>query len=325
MQTKHLVLVGLGLIAGWTEAGKPQVCFPQKTTTTTIYPGSLATGAAEGQQIEIVQGGGSSGSSGSSGSKGSSGSSGSGSKGSGSSGSESSGYEIIGSGGSGSSGSGSSGSSGSYGSSGSKGWSGSSSDDGSGLGWYDNYEPVLGGPYESWGGGAATAYGNGNFKDYLSIGYYDCNSYGYTSSKTKAPAPWSQPTSAAAGPTNRYPPKASYRSYGWGNGSYYSQPTTIPSSKPTPAPSSTRSYPSARPSSTGYCVNSPSNRQCWGQYNIDTDYNQVIPDTGVTQEVCRPSSQADSSTGSRLKMSPWRQMVMNGPCLSSMANTPDPR
>jgi hypothetical protein len=285
MQTKHLLLVGLGLVAGWTDAGKPQVCFPPKTTTTTIYPGASETGAAGGQQIELVNGG-------SSRSSGSSGSSGSGSSGSGGSGSGSSGYGIIGSGGSGSSGSsgskGSSGSSGSgsYGSSGSKGSSGSLDDGGSRLSWYDNYEPVLGGPYESWGGGAATAYGNGNFKDYLSIGYYDCNSYGYTSSKTNAPAPWSQPTSAAAGPTNRYPPKASYRSYGYGNGSYYSQPTSIPSSKPTPAPSSTRSYPSARPSSTGYCVNSPSNRQCWGQYNINTDYNQVIPDTGVTQEVC---------------------------------------
>ena len=257
MQTKHLLIVALGLVAEWTEAGKPQVCLAPKTITTTISE-ATETSAAQGQQIEIVQGGNS----------GSSGSSGSGS----------SGYEIIGSGGSGGSSS-----SGSYGSSG---------ESGSGVSWYDNYEPVLGGPYESWGGGAATAYGNGNFKDYLSIGYYDCNSYGYSNSKTKAPVPWSQPTtSASAGPTNRYPPKASYRSYSYGNGSYYSQPTSMPSSKPTPAPSSTRSYPSARPSSTGYCVNSPSNRQCWGQYNIDTDYNQITPDTGVTQEVCYSAAQ----------------------------------
>ena len=33
------------------------------------------------------------------------------------------------------------------------------------------------------------------------------------------------------------------------------------------------------------CVNRPSNRQCWGKFNIDTDYYQTTPDTGITREV----------------------------------------
>lgn len=33
------------------------------------------------------------------------------------------------------------------------------------------------------------------------------------------------------------------------------------------------------------CVNSPENRQCWGEFDINTDYNVVVPDTGTTVEV----------------------------------------
>ena len=31
--------------------------------------------------------------------------------------------------------------------------------------------------------------------------------------------------------------------------------------------------------------NTPDNRQQWGQYDINTDYNTIIPDTGVIREV----------------------------------------
>lgn len=33
------------------------------------------------------------------------------------------------------------------------------------------------------------------------------------------------------------------------------------------------------------CDNTPSSRDCWGDYNISTDYYKVIPDTGATKEV----------------------------------------
>lgn len=32
------------------------------------------------------------------------------------------------------------------------------------------------------------------------------------------------------------------------------------------------------------CVNSATDRSCWGDYDISTDYYQVVPDTGVTRE-----------------------------------------
>jgi hypothetical protein len=34
------------------------------------------------------------------------------------------------------------------------------------------------------------------------------------------------------------------------------------------------------------CENTATSRSCWGDYNIDTDYYDVVPDTGVTREVC---------------------------------------
>jgi len=35
----------------------------------------------------------------------------------------------------------------------------------------------------------------------------------------------------------------------------------------------------------GSCVNSPQNRQCWGDFDINTDYYANTPDTGRTVEV----------------------------------------
>lgn len=32
------------------------------------------------------------------------------------------------------------------------------------------------------------------------------------------------------------------------------------------------------------CVNSASDRSCWGDYDISTDYYDTVPDTGVTRE-----------------------------------------
>ena len=34
-----------------------------------------------------------------------------------------------------------------------------------------------------------------------------------------------------------------------------------------------------------YCANSPQNRQCWDQYDLNTDYSHIVPDTGKTVEV----------------------------------------
>jgi len=38
-------------------------------------------------------------------------------------------------------------------------------------------------------------------------------------------------------------------------------------------------------SAQGACVNSPSNRQCWGDFDINTDYYANTPNTGRTVEV----------------------------------------
>jgi len=36
---------------------------------------------------------------------------------------------------------------------------------------------------------------------------------------------------------------------------------------------------------TTSCENTASSRNCWGNYSIDTNYYNVVPDTGVTREV----------------------------------------
>jgi ABC-type uncharacterized transport system involved in gliding motility auxiliary subunit len=52
------------------------------------------------------------------------------------------------------------------------------------------------------------------------------------------------------------------------------QPTHRPPKSHAPAPA-----PSTR------CVNSQNDRQCWGEYNIDTNYYETTPDTGEIREV----------------------------------------
>lgn len=46
----------------------------------------------------------------------------------------------------------------------------------------------------------------------------------------------------------------------------------------TAAPSLDSRVPSKR------CVNSAEDRSCWGDYDISTNYYDVVPDTGVTRE-----------------------------------------
>jgi hypothetical protein len=41
----------------------------------------------------------------------------------------------------------------------------------------------------------------------------------------------------------------------------------------------------ATPTTTSSCVNSATDRDCWGDYNIYTDYYTTTPDTGVTRSV----------------------------------------
>lgn len=41
----------------------------------------------------------------------------------------------------------------------------------------------------------------------------------------------------------------------------------------------------ARQAIQGPCDNSPTSRGCWGEYSIDTDWYEVVPETGVTREV----------------------------------------
>jgi hypothetical protein len=36
------------------------------------------------------------------------------------------------------------------------------------------------------------------------------------------------------------------------------------------------------------CTYSASDRACWGDYDLSTDYYTTVPDTGVTREVCKP-------------------------------------
>lgn len=185
------------------------------------------------------------------------------------------------------------------GGSGSGSGSGGQGSSGSGLSWYDNYEPVLNGPYQSWGGGAAIGHGNDKFKLHLSIGCYTPTPTGDSNTKAGGPPAWSsQTTTATHGPApqgypGNPPSQGPHSSHGKAYSSF-SPPTPSQaassnhykspphSSYGGPVPS--HSYSSARPSSTS-CVNSPTDRQCWGQYDINTDYNDITPDTGVNREV----------------------------------------
>jgi hypothetical protein len=44
---------------------------------------------------------------------------------------------------------------------------------------------------------------------------------------------------------------------------------------------------SARQTTSTSCENTATSRSCWGDYDLDTDYYEVTPDTGVTREVWR--------------------------------------
>lgn len=35
----------------------------------------------------------------------------------------------------------------------------------------------------------------------------------------------------------------------------------------------------------GPCINDPQNRQCWGTFDINTDYHEITPNTGNTVQV----------------------------------------
>jgi hypothetical protein len=48
---------------------------------------------------------------------------------------------------------------------------------------------------------------------------------------------------------------------------------------------SSNSRTSSTPTATSSCVNAATNRDCWGDYNIDTNYYTTTPDTGVTVSV----------------------------------------
>jgi len=37
---------------------------------------------------------------------------------------------------------------------------------------------------------------------------------------------------------------------------------------------------------TKRCENSATDRSCWGDYDLSTNYYDEVPDTGVTVEVC---------------------------------------
>lgn len=81
------------------------------------------------------------------------------------------------------------------------------------------------------------------------------------------------------------------------------------------------------------CENTATSRQCWGDYNIDTDYYNVTPDTGETREVIGIIRSVNEffldvhflmkvswfSIGSKRRTSVWHLMDTNVRYSSSMA------
>lgn len=61
-------------------------------------------------------------------------------------------------------------------------------------------------------------------------------------------------------------------------------PTTTGGSSPTSVQATASSAAASSSNSTASCVNSASDRSCWGDYDISTNYYDVVPDTGVTRE-----------------------------------------
>jgi hypothetical protein len=70
------------------------------------------------------------------------------------------------------------------------------------------------------------------------------------------------------------------------------------------------------------CVNCPTDRQCWGDFDINTNYYQNTPDTGVTKEVYSFLVNTNSSIGLLLIMSQWRLTALKRSCWSSIINFP---
>jgi len=164
------------------------------------------------------------------------------------------------------------GSSGNYGSSGSNGRSGS--------------HVVVGGNgrAQAWMNGRSGGMPYGVTIETYSLGSH--NTLGSEGAKSNA---WSSSSTKITDsmdghstPTYQTPWFQPYSRYGNSSWTHSSSPTAKPSSA-TPYSSKTRS--SAPPSSSGYCINSPTNRQCWGKYNIETNYYTTTPDTGNTVEV----------------------------------------
>jgi hypothetical protein len=54
--------------------------------------------------------------------------------------------------------------------------------------------------------------------------------------------------------------------------------------------SGTSAAPHVSPSLSKRCTNSASDRSCWGDYDLSTNYYDEVPDTGVTVEVRIPNS-----------------------------------
>ena len=87
------------------------------------------------------------------------------------------------------------------------------------------------------------------------------------------------------------------------------------------APASKASHPKPVRLPCVNCVNSPSNRQCWGKFNIDTDYYQTTPDTGITREVWRVfDDELTFSIDSRWIMPRWPRTGFRDRCWWSIIN-----
>jgi hypothetical protein len=63
----------------------------------------------------------------------------------------------------------------------------------------------------------------------------------------------------------------------------------------------------------GYCENTPTSRDCWGGFNIDSDATYTWPDTGVTRHVrqdCSHITGPDADDDSTTSMSDMRPSLL---------------
>lgn len=94
-----------------------------------------------------------------------------------------------------------------------------------------------------------------------------------------------------------------------------SPPSFSPSAsfvEPSFNPSSSRAYSSHGPHPT-FCPNTPKSRQCWGFYDVDTDYYKTTPETGRTVEVFLYSHlKLTGSIGFLLTTLLWLPMAFRG-------------